>query len=100
MIVNMNFQNHGCNVLEYIYINTNFQQQGFLSMRQTRNSIPKVKNDVDHTYSGHSDNSTQLCTVQFTNKYWLGTEVNTYLFFSVGKKVGKKVKAKRVKFNS
>ena len=86
--ISMNLQNHEYYNIDYVNIESQYQEPQ--SMRQPHNCIPKVINNTVHTSMDTSDCTTRLCTVQFMNKYWLGTDINTHLvFLSDGNAVNK-----------
>ena len=59
-------------------------------MRQPSNCFPKAMNNTVHASRNTSDCLTRSCTVQFTNNYWVGTDINThFVFLSEGKTVKK-----------
>ena len=86
----MNFQNHYYNIAQPMYDTVSPLSQGFRSMRQPHNCRPRSENNIGHTFIGYSDCQTPLCTVQFFNRYWEGTDINTQVvFLSNGREINK-----------
>ena len=79
--MSMNLQDHEHYDSDYVYVNCNSHCWEPQSMRQPHNFIPKVGNNTVYKTFGHCDCSTRWCTVQFMNRYWLGTDINTHLVF-------------------
>ena len=75
----MNLQDH--EHYNYDYVDCNCHCLKPQSMRQPHNCIPKVQNNTVHKPFDLGDCSTRLCTVQFMNRYWLGTDIKTHLVF-------------------
>ena len=75
----MNLQDH--EHYNYDYVDCNSHCWKPQSMRQPHNCISKVENNTVHKPFDLGDCSTRLCTVQFMNRYWLGTDIKTHLVF-------------------
>ena len=79
-IMSMNLPNHEHYLASKTIIGHNINHQKPQPVRQPHNCTPQVGAYIGQ-YSWPQGCSTRWCTVQFMNKYWADTEVNTSLVF-------------------